>query len=141
MPHGFHRAIHRNCGKPGSDGGGDRRLPVNPPIVLRVALATPLKRLFDYLPPARSTAAELHPGARVRVPFGRTRRVGLIAAVSDHSEVAPERLRRASELLDARPILPPDLLAMLRWAADYYQYPLGEVVATSLPAALCAPTV
>lgn len=104
--------------------------------VLRVALATPLKRLFDYLPPPAVSGDSLTPGCRVRVPFGRSQRIGLIAAVSEHTDVPAERLRCASDALDAQPIVDADLLALLRWAADYYQSPLGEVVATALPAAL-----
>ena len=45
--------------------------------VFRVALDTPLRRLFDYLPPAYPGALQLPaPGSRVRVPFGRQRLVG-----------------------------------------------------------------
>ncbi|HUH89138.1 MAG TPA: hypothetical protein VLZ76_00545, partial [Lysobacter sp.] len=38
------------------------------PRVLRVALALPLPRLFDYLAP--DSGPEPRPGSRVRVPFG-----------------------------------------------------------------------
>ncbi len=113
-----------------------RDQPVSDTTILRVALATPLKRLFDYLPPAAATDDSFTPGCRVRVPFGRGKRIGLIAAVSDHTDVPAARLRRASDVLDAQPVLDAQLLALLRWAADYYQYPLGEVVATALPATL-----
>ncbi|MGI9330156.1 MAG: primosomal protein N' [Gammaproteobacteria bacterium] len=104
--------------------------------ILRVALSTPLKRLFDYLPPAAGDGPVGQPGARVRVPFGRSKRIGVIAAVAANSELPLEKLRRVSEVLDAEPLLNAELLSLLRWAADYYQYPLGEVVATALPGAL-----
>ncbi|UCG74307.1 MAG: primosomal protein N' [Chromatiales bacterium] len=136
LPHAIHRDIHRNCGKLSAARHGGCPPPVNSPTVLRVALATPLKRLFDYLPPQAVAEHTLTPGCRVRVPFGRGKRIGLIADVSDHTDVPAERLRRATAVLDTEPLLDPYLLALLRWAADYYQYPLGEVVATALPAAL-----
>ena len=104
--------------------------------ILRVALSTPLKRLFDYLPPAAGESPVGQPGARVRVPFGRSTRIGVIAAVAEDSELPREKLRRASEVLDAKPLLNEELLSLLRWAADYYQYPLGEVLSTALPTAL-----
>jgi primosomal protein N' (replication factor Y) len=103
--------------------------------VLRVALPTPLKRLFDYLPPLPPPVT-IAAGMRVRVPFGRSSRIGVIADIADHTAIPPERLRRASELLDPAPILDPQLLALLKWAADYYQHPLGEAVSTALPAGL-----
>jgi primosomal protein N' (replication factor Y) len=101
-----------------------------------VALATPLKRLFDYLPPESLADQALQPGCRVRVPFGKGQRIGLVADVSTHSDVPVAQLRRADDVLDAEPVYDTHLLRLLRWAADYYQYPLGEVVATALPSAL-----
>ena len=109
--------------------------PVTP--VLRVALDTPLRRLFDYLPPQDpGAAAALSPGVRVRVPFGRRRLVGVVVARAPTSELAAERLKPILEVLDAEPVLDTALLALVTWAADYYHHPIGEVVATALPKAL-----
>ena len=58
--------------------------------VLRVALDTPLRRLFDYLPPERIVPP---PGTRVRVPFGRQRLVGVVCAHADTSDLPPEKLK------------------------------------------------
>ncbi len=104
--------------------------------VLRVALDTPLRRLFDYLPPVERAAGELRAGMRVRVPFGRRRLVGVVMAAADTSQVAPERLKPILDVLDAQPLLDPAALALIEWAADYYHHPIGEVVATALPRAL-----
>ncbi len=100
---------------------------------LRIAVPTPLRRAFDYLPPAASPLPA--PGCRVRVPFGRRTEIGVVL---DHapSALAPERLRPVLELLDSEPLLPADLLALLDWVATYYHHPIGEVMATALPVAL-----
>jgi primosomal protein N' (replication factor Y) (superfamily II helicase) len=105
--------------------------------ILRVALDTPLRRLFDYLPP-RTPAAPPRavPGARVRVPFGRQRLVGLLIETAASSEVPPERLKPVLEVLDAEPVVDEPALALLRWAAEYYHHPLGEVLASALPKGL-----
>jgi primosomal protein N' (replication factor Y) len=108
---------------------------VNALRVFRVAVAAPLMRLFDYLPP-RDGDTGARRGQRIVVPFGRTRRVGIICSVGDQSDVAPERLRRAVGIVDAEPLLDERMMALLEWAAAYYQYPLGEVIAAALPAAL-----
>ena len=101
-----------------------------------MAVPGPLARLFDYLPPAAGEGAGLEPGCRVSVPFGRGRRTGVIVAQAHRSDLEPGRLRRIQATLDERPSVPPDLLALARWAAGYYHHPLGEVLATLLPAAL-----
>lgn len=110
--------------------------------VLRVALDMPLRRLFDYLPPpgnseaATAAGADIQPGIRVRVPFGGQRLVGLVMEIAASSEVPADRLKAALEVLDPEPVLDSTALELLRWAADYYHHPLGEVTAAALPKAL-----
>ena len=102
--------------------------------ILRVAVDAPLDRLFDYLPPAGGDPPA--PGARVRVPFGRRRVVGLVAETAPSSELPAERLKPVVEVLDDAPLLDAGLLALLAWAARYYHHPPGEVVAAALPGPL-----
>lgn len=101
------------------------------PRIYQVAVPTPLYRAFDYLSPS-----SLPSGARVRVPFGRRELVGVVLGEVEKSELPPNRLKTIAQSLDAGPIVPPSLLALLRWAADYYHYPLGEVIHTALPVRL-----
>lgn len=103
--------------------------------ILRIALDTPLRRLFDYLPP-HNVADTLKPGIRLWVPFGRRRMVGVLISTHAHSDVALDKLRRAIAVIDDEPVLDAQLFALLQWSADYYRHPLGEVLATALPAAL-----
>ncbi|MFL6575660.1 MAG: primosomal protein N' [Povalibacter sp.] len=102
--------------------------------ILAVAIDTPLRRLFDYRSP--EVAGELRPGQRVWVPFGRRRVIGMIVETRDRSDVPIEKLRTAFEPIENEPTLDPVLLDLLRWSADYYRHPLGEVISTALPAAL-----
>ena len=75
-------------------------------------------------------------GCRVRVQFGSRELVGFIdETVGAPEDDAPE-LKRALAVLDREPLLQGELLSTLRWAARYYHAPLGEVIATALPAAL-----
>jgi len=103
--------------------------------ILEVAVAAPLMGLFDYLPPVGSDM-DLVPGLRVRVPFGRGTRVGLIAGIKQASDLPASKLRHAHEVLDTEPLLPPDVQRLLHWASAYYQHPPGEVFATAVPKAL-----
>lgn len=105
-------------------------------IVLRLAVPTPLRRLFDYLPPpgmSPSQAASLRPGVRLRVPFGRRVVTGYLVEVATGSEAPPERLRPASELLDTEPLIGPALGELAQWAASYYHHPPGEVYSALFP--------
>lgn len=110
---------------------------MTPACVFRVALDTPLKRLFDYLPPESTLwSAPIEPGMRVRVPFGRQKLIGIVMEAADSSDVPPERLKPILEVLDPRPVLDASALALLRWAAEYYHHPIGEVLSTALPKAM-----
>jgi primosomal protein N' (replication factor Y) len=102
--------------------------------VLRVALDMPLRRLFDYLPPASGVPVEI--GSRVRVPFGRQRLVGVVMEGADSSELPASRLKPVLDVLDPEPIFDAAALELLRWASEYYHHPIGEVIAAALPKAL-----
>ena len=106
------------------------------PLILRLALPSPLRRLFDYLPPKGAVADQLRPGVRLRVPFGRREIVGVLIEVAQDSEVPPDKLRQALQLLDERPPLPASLFELCQWSAQYYQHSLGDTLSWALPALL-----
>ena len=103
--------------------------------ILQVVLDTPLRRRFDYLPPAETTTPA-KPGQRVRVPLGKRRAVGVVAAIAERSELPISRLKRVLEVIDAEPLWDPVTFSLLGWAADYYHHPLGEVLFAAIPVAL-----
>jgi len=108
-------------------------------LILQIALDTPLRRVFDYLPPS-ATGHQPTPkaGVRVRVPFGRRQMIGVLVAIAENSVLPLPKLKAAVEVLDAEPVFDEATLELLRWAADYYHHPIGEVIAAALPAALRA---
>jgi primosomal protein N' (replication factor Y) len=104
--------------------------------VLRLAIPSPLRRQFDYLPPAGMDAAAINalpPGIRVRVPFGRREVIGYLLAVCPESEVPADSLKPALEILDVAPLIDAQVLRLCHWAAEYYHHPLGEVYSTLFP--------
>lgn len=124
----------------------------NPLQILSVALPTPLRKAFDYLsqplpseqgslldqqdtPPQQSIPI----GSRVQVPFGRQTLVGVVIdnqRTPDELDVELEKLKAINKLLDPDPLLDQQTLSLLSWAAHYYQHPIGDVIATALPASL-----
>ncbi|KTT54389.1 primosomal protein N' [Pseudomonas oryzihabitans] len=106
------------------------------PLILRLALPSPLRRLFDYLPPKGAVEEQLRPGGRLRVPFGRREVIGVLIEVAQETEVPPDKLRKALQLLDKRPPLPSALFELCQWSAQYYQHSLGDTLSWALPALL-----
>lgn len=100
--------------------------------LLRVAVGPRFAApLLDYLAPGDGPVPPV--GARVSVPLGSGRRTGFVLEHLDGSEVPAERLRPVLDVLDAAPLWDPVTLEVLRWAADYYCHPLGQVLAYALP--------
>jgi primosomal protein N' (replication factor Y) len=124
----------------------------NNPLILQVALDTPLRQTFDYLlpvdverPAADGPAADgrvpgspLKPGIRVRVPFGRRHLIGILVGISRSSSVPRAKLKPALEIVDEGAVFDPVTFDLLCWAAEYYHHPIGEVMAAALPVSLRA---
>ncbi|MEX7543339.1 DEAD/DEAH box helicase family protein, partial [Acinetobacter baumannii] len=92
---------------------------------------------FDYtLTKAQYERAQV--GSRVAISFGRQNLIGIITEKVDLQEsfTGHFQLKAISELLDDEPILDEQVLNLLTWSAQYYQFPIGEVMQTALPALL-----
>ena len=115
-------------------------MPQNGPIILRIAVPSPLRRTFDYRLPENLRFKVKNqkplPGMRVKVEFGRRKLIGLIVEIPQHSDVASDKLKDISDIIDSTPILSKDLFELFIWAANYYQHPLGEALFAALPSAI-----
>lgn len=104
-----------------------------PELILRLALPSPLRRLFDYRAPAGLSRDQLVPGMRLRVPFGRREIIGVLIELDDHSDVPADKLKPALQLLDPHTPLPAAMLKLCLWASQYYQHSLGDTFGWALP--------
>jgi len=102
------------------------------PVIARIAVPLPLYNLFDYLLPDSSGYC-LQKGCRVRVQFGKKQLVGMVVSLETESDYPLSRLKPIIEIIDQQPVLPPDLIKLLEWAAGYYHHPLGDVIFSALP--------
>ncbi|MDP2964118.1 MAG: primosomal protein N' [Sulfurimicrobium sp.] len=98
--------------------------------ILKIALDVPLDTLFDYR--AEDVDAE-DVGRRVLVSFGRRKMVGMIVALASHSDYPAAQIKPVLKVFRDTPALSPDILRLLKFCADYYHHPLGEVIFTALP--------
>jgi len=115
-------------------------------ILLEVAVTLPLEQTLTYkASPLLFGGGEEVEGARVigrrvLVPLGNRRVTGYVlghAGDRAGGEAGDgHRLKEVLECLDDRPLFPAHLVAFYRWAAEYYQYPLGLVLKSALPAGL-----
>ncbi len=101
-------------------------------LIYRVAIPSPLYRLFDYLPPLNN-AHLISPGARVKIPFGHGHRIGVVLEQTTHTCVAFEKLKPITHIIDLSPIISKELITLAKWASQYYHHPVGEVISTILP--------
>jgi primosomal protein N' (replication factor Y) (superfamily II helicase) len=93
-------------------------VPFLPPLTYRVPDDSPL--------PLR--------GARVRVPLGTRTVVGCALGTADDAE-SPADLRAIIETLDAEAFVPPHVVDLALWVAEYYAAGPGEVLSAAMPPA------
>jgi primosomal protein N' (replication factor Y) len=103
-------------------------------IYAEVAVPLPLDGPLVYEVPA-AFAALARPGARARVRVGGQRLVGVITGLP--AAPPPDvRLRPLEAVIDRLPVLPPELLDLAGFVADYYMAPIGEVLRGMIPGKL-----
>lgn len=104
------------------------------PTRVQVAVALPVSGAYTY-----QVSAALRPivsaGMRVLVPFGQRRVTGYVLGISSE---APEQkeIKPIIDVLDDRPLFPPEMIPFFQWTASYYMHPIGEVIRSALPSGL-----
>jgi primosomal protein N' (replication factor Y) len=108
---------------------------MNDKLIYKVALPVPLQRLFDYLPPSEASSI-LPRGTRVKVPFGRQERIGIVFDHVSHSALPMTQLKPILSACDPFPLFPESLCDFILKASRYYHHAIGEVAFTGLPPSL-----
>ncbi len=103
-----------------------------PQSILQIALDVPLDRLFDYLGDGHAVQI----GQRVLVPFGSRNQIGIVMGIADSSDVAVEKLKPIVQAFSDETPLDAETLSLIKFSADYYQYPFGQALLSALPARL-----
>ena len=96
-----------------------------------VALPVPLDRTFTYA----VNGVEPAIGARVLVPFGGQRLMGVVLRVHDDRPTDAAVVKPVQQVLDDAPLLSDELMHLAKWIAQYYVAPLGEVLRGMMPLA------
>ena len=107
--------------------------------LISVAVPVPFLDLLTYaVPPSRAMPAV---GARVRVPIGNRTVTGCVVESPARSVTPDDQrgvrlqpdIRDILEVLDAEPFLPPAVVELCQWVADYYLAGIGDAIAVALP--------
>jgi primosomal protein N' (replication factor Y) len=96
-----------------------------------VVLDLPLGGPFDY-----RTTEPAAVGDRVIVPFGRRKMIGVVVDLPAEPNYDPALVKEVEQVLQDVAPLTSSWIKFARFAADYYQRPLGEVILPALPSSL-----
>ena len=100
-------------------------------LIYKIAIPSPLRGLFDYLPP--ETKQAIVNGMRVQVDFGHRKVIGFVISRAEESELSREKLKPILQIIDSEPIYSGKLLNLLEWCSQYYQHPIGDVFNAATP--------
>jgi primosomal protein N' (replication factor Y) len=99
-------------------------------MVVSVAVPVPFLDLLSYeLPTGWSIPA---PGARVLVPVGNRVMTGIVVD-RPASPTSPRTLKPIADVLDEGSFLPPAVVDLALWTAEYYACGPGETLAAAMP--------
>ena len=87
-----------------------------------------LNQVFTY-----HSHTPIQPGCRVRVPFGAQTCIGF---VTDPIDMPEDKIKEILEIIDEKPVLNQELLALADWMSDYYVTSKIGCYKTMLPSAL-----
>jgi primosomal protein N' (replication factor Y) len=73
-------------------------------------------------------------GIRVRAPFSRQQRVGILTAIYQGQD--QPNYRNIAEPIDITPLISEEILELTRWIADYYLCEWGEALSSAIPRGL-----
>ena len=101
-------------------------------MFIHVAVPVPTLDLLTYRMPPDISAPLV--GARVVVPLGRRVVTGIVVEIDvasagmDESQIKPVR-----HVLDSDAFVPPEVVGLARWTAEYYAAGAGETITAVLP--------
>lgn len=98
--------------------------------IVNVAVNRPLFRDFAYK--VYGLIGEECIGSRVLINFSGLSQVGVITKINPDIDFDKSKLKEA-KLLDKKAIIPKDVIDVLQFGNNYYQYPLGQCFNVALP--------
>ncbi|MBU0990933.1 MAG: primosomal protein N' [Proteobacteria bacterium] len=108
-------------------------MPADSHSYIGVVVALPVEQVYTYHVPEHLVHF-VSIGKRVLVPFGKRKVTGYVwqfqSACRGNDAID---IKSVFDVLDEEPLFPDSMVPFFEWISDYYMYPLGEVVKSSLP--------
>ena len=93
--------------------------------LISVALDVPINHLFDYI----TENQDIKVGYRVEVPFGRSKRIGIVLEVQSFKmQESAYKIKKIYKIIDETPLLSMEIIKTCKWASAYYHHPMGQVL-------------
>ena len=102
---------------------------------VEVAVALPVFKALTYAIPS-ALRSQIKTGKRVLVPVRNRQVTGYVLGHVDSADY--ETVKKIGCVLDDTPLFPASMVPFFRWIADYYLYPIGEVIKGALPSGITA---
>ncbi|HVH29467.1 MAG TPA: primosomal protein N' [Vicinamibacterales bacterium] len=100
-------------------------------MLIRVAVPVPQLGLLIYEVPEDFVTPPV--GSRVVVPVGSRTVTGVVVDHATSEQLTSGTVKPIRQLLDDRPLVPPDVIELALWTAEYYAAGPGETVTAVLP--------
>jgi primosomal protein N' (replication factor Y) (superfamily II helicase) len=100
-----------------------------------IILPLPLPEVYTYSVPAH-LKADVTPGKRVLVQFGKKKIYSAIVSRLHDQEAAGYRIKDILSVIDSHPLVLPVQLSFWEWIASYYMCTRGEVLRAAMPSGL-----
>ncbi len=107
-------------------------IPDLPMGLVDVAIPTRVHGSFHYKA-SESQLADLQIGSVVEVFFRNKATHAVVLGFPEKSDVAETKLKAVERVLFAEPLLDEQTFRFLKWTAEYYCHPLGDVMTSALP--------
>ncbi len=101
-------------------------------MIVDVAVPYRVSRTFHYLA-EDSLKENLAPGSLVQVSFRNKPTHAFVVGLPDGTDIDPKRLKAIQSILFEEPLFDEPMLRFLRWVAEYYCCPIGEVLTAAIP--------
>lgn len=95
---------------------------------VQVAIPVPVRRSFTYKIPQ---GMDVNVGDRLFVPFGKRNLVGF--AIGKNAKCEEIKIKEILEKPDIEQVFSEKMVELIRWMADYYFVPVGEMFKSAIP--------
>jgi len=101
---------------------------------IRVAINLPIRRTYTYFLPEDLPERE-YTGYAVLVPFGNQRTTGFILGEEEKIDEGIE-IKPILDILSEGPLFTKNMVRFFEWMSEYYFYPIGQIINSSIPSML-----